>query len=93
MDIQQLARLARLALAEDEAEMLAAQMEKVMVSAQVLRNMDLSAVEPMVNPFSREIVLECDCPQPGLGQRGGLAPAKRVCQGMFRVPPLFEDGE
>lgn len=90
IDIDHLARLARLALTPEEKAAFSAQLAGILDYAKALDGADVQGVEPMAHAIPVYNVWEADVPRPGLSPDQALlnAPARR--QGMFSVPQVVE---
>jgi aspartyl-tRNA(Asn)/glutamyl-tRNA(Gln) amidotransferase subunit C len=85
-DVAHVARLARLALSEEELETYTGQLARVLAHAADVAALDLSGVEPTSHPLSMVNVLREDEPRPGLDRDEVLAAAPEVEDHRFRVP-------
>ena len=86
-DVTKVARLARLDLAADEIERMTAQLDGMLEHFADIDALDLSAVEPMTQPYPLVNVMRPDVVQPGLDRDEVLAAAPAAEDGRFRVPP------
>jgi aspartyl-tRNA(Asn)/glutamyl-tRNA(Gln) amidotransferase subunit C len=90
MDIEKVARLARLQLSEEEKRKFGDQLDQVLTHIEQLNRVDTTGIEPMshaipvYNAF-REDEVRPSCPG---GEVIGIAPA--VEDGHFRVPRIIE---
>jgi aspartyl-tRNA(Asn)/glutamyl-tRNA(Gln) amidotransferase subunit C len=87
-DVVHVARLARLALTEDEVELFTAQLRTVLDHADDVAALDLSHLPPSSHPIALENVLRPDEPQPSLDREEVLAQAPAVEDHRFRVPRI-----
>lgn len=90
LDIDYVARLARLELTAEEKVHYAAQLGDVLHHIDQLRQADVTGVEPMAHAFPVENVWDEDVPRPGLSVDDALrnAPARR--DNMISVPKVIE---
>jgi aspartyl-tRNA(Asn)/glutamyl-tRNA(Gln) amidotransferase subunit C len=81
------ARLARLALTEDEQERMSEELSKVLDHIEQIGELgDLADVEPTSHVVALENQLRADEPRPCLPQEVALAAAPDTDMGGFRVP-------
>jgi aspartyl-tRNA(Asn)/glutamyl-tRNA(Gln) amidotransferase subunit C len=90
LDIEHVAKLARLALTPAEKERFAAQIGEVLHHIARLKEADVTGVEPTAHAFAVHNVWAEDIAQPGLSVEDALrnAPAQR--DGMIAVPRVVE---
>ena len=86
-DVTKVARLARLELGAEEIARMTAQLEGILGHFADIDALDLSAVEPMTQPYPLVNVMRPDVVQPGLDREEVLAAAPAAEDGRFRVPP------
>jgi aspartyl-tRNA(Asn)/glutamyl-tRNA(Gln) amidotransferase subunit C len=87
-DVAHVARLARLALDEDELERFTAQLASVLAHAADVAALDLTGVAPTAHPLPIGNVLRDDELRPGVDRDEVLAAAPDVEDGRFRVPRI-----
>lgn len=87
------ARLARLALEEDEVERMAGELSKVLDHVERIRELDLSGVPPTSHVADVAGVTRPDEPVPGLTHEAALAAAPEPVEGGFGVPSPGPSGE
>jgi aspartyl-tRNA(Asn)/glutamyl-tRNA(Gln) amidotransferase subunit C len=90
--VRHVARLARLALSEEEEEKLAAQLGHVLEYVERLQGVDVSGVEPLSfagDTQSQEPMRE-DVARPGLPTQTVLAQAPDRDANAFKVPRILE---
>ena len=87
-DVVHVARLARLALTDDEIARTTAQLSDMLEHFADIDELDLEAVAPMTQPYPLRNVLREDVVQPGLDRDEVLAAAPDAFEGRFRVPPI-----
>jgi aspartyl-tRNA(Asn)/glutamyl-tRNA(Gln) amidotransferase subunit C len=80
------ARLARLALTDDEVERLTGELGAILDAVGIVSELDLAEVEPTSHPLDLVNVWADDEPQPSLPLEDALANAPEVEDGLFRVP-------
>ncbi len=80
------ARLARLELAADEVEHLAAELSSVLGYVETIGQLDLDGVAPTAHVVDVVNALRADEPRPSLPQDVALAAAPDPAAGGFRVP-------
>ncbi|MGH2950486.1 MAG: Asp-tRNA(Asn)/Glu-tRNA(Gln) amidotransferase subunit GatC [Solirubrobacterales bacterium] len=80
------ARLARLALDEDEVETMARELSGILEHVDRLSELDLTDVEPTAHVVELSNVLRADEPEASLPRERALEPAPDPADGAFRVP-------
>jgi aspartyl-tRNA(Asn)/glutamyl-tRNA(Gln) amidotransferase subunit C len=88
-DVEHVARLARLALTDDEAGQLTAQLEVILEHAAQVSALDTAGVPPTAHPLPLSNVLRPDDPRPGLPRDEVLAMAPACEDDRFRVPRIL----
>lgn len=89
-EVEHVANLARLELAEEEADALTGQLGAILNYVEKLKQLNTEGIEPtshaipMHNVFREDIVVE------PLGQGKALANAPEKADGCFRVPKVVE---
>jgi aspartyl-tRNA(Asn)/glutamyl-tRNA(Gln) amidotransferase subunit C len=86
-DAAHVARLARLAFADDELEAMAGQLSSILDHVQALSQLDLSQVEPTAHALDLRNVTRPDRPRPSWPRDEVLRNAPAPQDGAFRVPP------
>ena len=89
-DVLHVARLARLALTEEEVERFAEQLNAILEAVGKVAELDLSDVPPTSHPLELVNVWAEDEPSASLPVEAGLANAPEREGGFFRVPPTLE---
>lgn len=84
------AKLARLAVSEEEAHHLAPQLSDIISYAEQLQRVDLSDVVPTSHALQLTNVLRPDTPRPGLTREQALANAPDSDGQQVRVPAVLE---
>jgi aspartyl-tRNA(Asn)/glutamyl-tRNA(Gln) amidotransferase subunit C len=87
-DVVHVARLARLALTDEEVELFTAQLRTVLDHAADVAALDLSHLPPSSHPIALQNVLRPDEPRPSLDREEVLAQAPAVEDHRFRVPRI-----
>ena len=85
-DVEHVARLARLALREDEIERLQVQLNAILDAVGKVSELDLSDVPPTSHPLALVNVFAPDDPAPCLPVEDALANAPEREGDFFRVP-------
>jgi aspartyl-tRNA(Asn)/glutamyl-tRNA(Gln) amidotransferase subunit C len=83
------ARLARLALSDDEVARMASQLSAILEQVDAVRRLDTAEVPPTAHPFPVENVLRPDTEVPCLDREAVLAQAPLVENNRFRVPRIM----
>jgi aspartyl-tRNA(Asn)/glutamyl-tRNA(Gln) amidotransferase subunit C len=86
-EVLHVARLARLALTDEEVERLGAQLSAILEAVGKVGELDLAGVEPTSHPLELSNVWAPDEPRPSLSEEEALANAPDREGGFFRVPP------
>lgn len=90
-DVVHVARLARLALTDAEAERMREQLNAILAHIDALRAVDTTGVEPTSHAVPVVNVMREDEPRPSLAQEAMLANAPDRAGEFFRVPRIIED--
>ena len=85
-EVVHVARLARLALTEEELDRFAGQLDAILEAVGKVAELDLAEVEPTLHPLALSNVLAEDEPRPSLSVEEALANAPDSEDGAFRVP-------
>jgi aspartyl-tRNA(Asn)/glutamyl-tRNA(Gln) amidotransferase subunit C len=85
-DVDHVARLARLALSEDESAEMTTQLNRILAHVEMLQEVDTTDVEPLTHPFETRNVFRADEPRPSLTQADALANAPASAEQHFLVP-------
>jgi aspartyl-tRNA(Asn)/glutamyl-tRNA(Gln) amidotransferase subunit C len=86
-EVLHVARLARLALTDEEVERLGEQLGAILEAVGKVSELDLSGVEPTSHPLDLANVWAEDEPRPSLPLEAALLNAPRAEADCFRVPP------
>jgi aspartyl-tRNA(Asn)/glutamyl-tRNA(Gln) amidotransferase subunit C len=90
-DVVHVARLARLALTDAEAERMREQLNAILAHIDALRAVDTTGVEPTSHAVPVVNVMREDEPRPSLPPEAMLANAPDRAGEFFRVPRIIED--
>ena len=88
-DVAHVARLARLALTDDELDTFTGQLASILGHAADVEALDLDDVPPTSHPYPLQNVTRPDEVRPCLDRDEVLAQAPASEDGMFRVPPVL----
>lgn len=89
-EVRRVARLARLALADADAEKMREQLDSILGYVAQLDALDVSAVEPTLHAVPMASPLRADEVQPSLSRTEVLAAAPASDAGGFSVPRVME---
>ncbi len=92
IDIEHVAKLARIALTDDEKEQLRDQLRVILEHAAKVGEVATDDVDPTASAIPRSNVLRPDTPEPGVSQQAALANAPEAEEGRFKVPRIQETG-
>jgi aspartyl-tRNA(Asn)/glutamyl-tRNA(Gln) amidotransferase subunit C len=92
-EVAHLARLARLALTEDELDSFAGQLDAILGHVSQIQAVDVAGVEPTDNPLTDVNVFRPDTVEPGLTQNQALEQAPKAVDGRFAVPRILGEAE
>lgn len=92
-DVEHVARLARLALSEDEKALFEEQLSKILEHAARVSALDTEGVPPTSHVIPLANVSRPDDPEPCLSQSEALAGAPEVETAHFRVPRILEEDD
>lgn len=90
LDVAYVAKLARLPLSVDEAQLFQGQLEQVLAYAEQLRAVDVTGVEPAAHSVAMFDVVRADEARDGFSAEEALANAPRAANGLFIVPKVVE---
>ena len=90
-DVEQLARLARLALTDEEKQLFAVQLGDILKYAEQIRQVDTSGIPPTSHAPGTAASLRADAPRPCLPRVEALAQAPDADRdaGLFKVPRVL----
>ena len=86
-EVLHVARLARLALTEDEVERLTGELDKILEAVGIVAELDLADVPPTSHPLDLVNVWDEDEPRASLSLDDVFANATARDGNLFRVPP------
>lgn len=92
-DVEHVARLARLALTEEEKELFEQQLSKVLEHAARVTSLDTEGVPPTSHAIPFANVVRPDEEEECLTQSEAVAAAPAPESGYFRVPRILEEEE
>ena len=92
-EVAHLARLARLALTDNELDSFAGQLDAILGHVSQIQSVDVTGVEPTGNPLKDVNVSRPDMVEPCLTQDEALAAAPRAEDGRFAVPRILGEPE
>jgi aspartyl-tRNA(Asn)/glutamyl-tRNA(Gln) amidotransferase subunit C len=87
-EVLKVARLARLALTDEEVERFRGQLSAILEAVGKVSELDLGDVPPTSHPLDLVNVLAEDEPRPSLTREDALANAPDPEDGFFGVPPV-----
>jgi aspartyl-tRNA(Asn)/glutamyl-tRNA(Gln) amidotransferase subunit C len=87
--VEHVARLAHLALTDEELERLGEQLGAILEAVGKVSELDLGDVEPTSHPLDLVNVWREDNPQPSLPREDALANGPETEGGFFKVPPAL----
>jgi aspartyl-tRNA(Asn)/glutamyl-tRNA(Gln) amidotransferase subunit C len=87
VQVEHVARLAHLALSEEELERLGGQLDAILEAVGKVSELDLADVEPTSHPLDLVNVWREDEPRSSLSPEEALANAPETEGGFFKVPP------
>ncbi len=90
MDIEKVARLARLELSEQEKEILGNQLEQILSYMEQLNRLDTTGIEPTSHAIPVYNAFREDETKPSLRKEGVLKLAPDQEDGHFKVPRIIE---
>jgi aspartyl-tRNA(Asn)/glutamyl-tRNA(Gln) amidotransferase subunit C len=90
LDVRHVAKLARIALAEDEVKVFQEQLRRVLEHIEHLKKLDVSTVEPTAHTYPVFNVTRDDLPGDSLPREAALGLAPRAANNLFIVPKVVE---
>jgi len=90
IDVDHVARLARLALTDEERDRFGRQLGLILEHAERVREVAAADVPPTSHPVPRSNVYRPDEVRPSLSQEEALSTAPEAEDGRFRVPRIVE---
>ncbi|HET7529405.1 MAG TPA: Asp-tRNA(Asn)/Glu-tRNA(Gln) amidotransferase subunit GatC [Mycobacteriales bacterium] len=92
-DVAHLARLARIAMTDDELDRLAGELDVILAAVARVQEVTAADIPPTSHALPLTNVLRPDEPRPCLGAEAALAAAPAAEDGRFRVPQILGDAE
>jgi aspartyl-tRNA(Asn)/glutamyl-tRNA(Gln) amidotransferase subunit C len=89
-EVEEIALLARLELAPDEAERLRAELGAILGYVEQLKSCDVTGVEPMTHAVPMDLPLRADVAEPSIPVDDALAAAPRREDDFFAVPKIID---
>ncbi len=89
-EVEHVAKLARLELAEEEKDRLTDQLSKILTYVEKLSELDTTGVEPTAHVLEIRNVMRDDAAAPSLAQDRALANAPDKAAGHYKVPKIIE---
>lgn len=89
-EVEHVARLARLALSEEEEEQMRSQLDRILGYIEKLSQLDTAAVEPTSHVIPMTNVFRDDAVVASLSREEALENAPDRHEGFFRVPRIIE---
>lgn len=89
-DIDHVARLARLALTEEERQLFTGQMGAILAYVETLNELNTDEVHPTSHAVPMQNAFRSDLVTPSIGHQRALANAPDTNDTYFRVPPVIE---
>jgi len=90
MDVRYVARLARLALTQEEIALYQGQLDEILAYVRELETLDVSGAEPTAHAQPLVNVLRDDTPGPSLPSETVLRNAPQARDGLFVAPRIIE---
>ena len=90
-EVERVARLARLALTDEERETMTPQLDAILRYVEKLNTLDTAEIEPTTTVIPMVSVMRDDVVRPSLSQDEALANAPDREDVFFRVPRIIED--
>lgn len=90
-EVAHLARLARLAVTEEELDLFAGQLDLILTSVARVAEVAAADIPPTSHAVGLTNVFRPDVPRPGLSQHQALAGAPDAQDGRFRVPRILDE--
>lgn len=87
-DVRHVAKLARLALSDDEVEALRSQLSDILAYAEKVGEVVAADVPPTSHAYPLSNVMRADEPAPSLSAEDALSTAPQAEDGRFQVPQI-----
>ena len=91
-DVRHVARLARLALTDEEVEALGSQLSNILAYAEKVGEVAAADVPPSSHPYPLSNVYREDAARPSLDPAEAIAAAPNAQDGRFQVPRIVGEG-
>jgi aspartyl-tRNA(Asn)/glutamyl-tRNA(Gln) amidotransferase subunit C len=91
MDVRHVARLARIALTDDEVQALEGQLSAILAYAEKVGEVATADVPPTGHAYPLTNILRDDDPRPSLAPEQAISTAPAAEEGRFRVPRIMEE--
>jgi aspartyl-tRNA(Asn)/glutamyl-tRNA(Gln) amidotransferase subunit C len=92
-EVHRVARLARLSLADGEAQRLSGELDQILGYVETLAELDTSDIEPTAHAIPLPTPLREDEPEPGIDPELAVANAPEAIHCAFVVPQVIEGEE
>jgi len=89
-EVEHVAKLARLELAEGEKDKLIDQLSNILTYVETLNGLDTKGVDPTSHVLDIKNVMRDDVSRPSLPQEQALANAPEKAAGHYKVPKIIE---
>jgi aspartyl-tRNA(Asn)/glutamyl-tRNA(Gln) amidotransferase subunit C len=93
IDVRHVAKLARLALTDDEVDLYGKQLGNLLAFVDEMSELDTSEVAATAQVIESRNVMREDVVVPGLSREDALAGAPQAQHGFFRVPKIIAAAE
>ena len=90
LDVRHVARLARIALREEEVSIFQGQLDRVLEHIEHLKRLDVSGVEPTAHTYPIFNITRHDLPKTSLARESVLKLAPRAANNLVVVPKVVE---
>src|SRR4051795_8998906 len=90
-DVAHLARLARIAMTDDELDKLSGELDVILGAVARVQEVAAADIPPTSHALPLTNVLRADEPRPSLGPEAALAAAPEAQDGRFRVPRILDE--
>lgn len=92
-EVAHLARLARLAVTEEELDLFAGQLDVILAAVARVGEVAAADIPPTSHAVPLTNVFRDDVPRPGLTQQQALSGACAAEEGRFRVPRILDEDD
>jgi aspartyl-tRNA(Asn)/glutamyl-tRNA(Gln) amidotransferase subunit C len=90
VEVEHVARLARLELSEPELDTFTVQMDSILAYVEKLNALDTEGIIPTSHAVPMENAFRPDLPSPSIGVEAAMANAPNHAESFFRVPKVIE---